>query len=106
MINSVVQEASLAGSIYQQVNLSGNIEPLAKLSGNISVPKVYYEETSAPATKDTLGLIKVGNNLTITEDGLLSVDVAIKVEEDNTRPITSAAVNTLVGNIDALLSTI
>ena len=96
MSNYVVQEASLAG----------NIEPSAKLSGNVSVPKVYYEGTSAPATKDTLGLIKVGNNLIITEDGLLSVDVAIKVEEDNTRPITSAAVNTLVGNIDALLSTI
>ena len=106
MSNSVVQEASLAGSIYQQSNLSGNIEPSAKLSGNISVPKVYYEGISTPATKDTLGLIKVGNNLIITEDGLLSVDVAIKVEEDNTRPITSAAVNTLVGNIDALLSTI
>lgn len=58
------------------------------------------------ASATTLGGIKVGENLTITENGILSVDVANIVEADNTRPITSAAVNTLVGNIDALLSTI
>ena len=56
-----------------------------------------------PATKDRLGLIKVGKNLTITEDGVLSVDTAEAMEEDNTKPITSAAVDTEVGNIATLL---
>lgn len=58
------------------------------------------------ASATTLGGVKVGENLTIAENGVLSVDVANVAEEDNTKPITSAAVNTLVGNIDALLSTI
>lgn len=34
----------------------------------------------------------------------LSVDSADKVEEDNTKPVTSAAVYTEVGNINALLA--
>lgn len=36
----------------------------------------------------------------------LSVDTAAAVEKDNTKPITSAAVYTEVGNINALLATI
>lgn len=40
------------------------------------------------------------------ENGVLSVNTASVVEEDNTLPVTSAAVNTTVGNINALLATI
>lgn len=40
------------------------------------------------------------------ESNVLSVDTADAVEADNTRPVTSAAVHTTVGNIDALLATI
>lgn len=40
------------------------------------------------------------------EDGILSVNTADVVEEDNTLPITSAAVYETVGNINALLATI
>lgn len=40
------------------------------------------------------------------ENGVLSVNTADKVEADNTLPITSAAVQTTVGNINALLATI
>lgn len=61
---------------------------------------------SSPATTTSLGTVKVGENLTITEDGVLSVDVASQAEADNTKPITSAAVNTLVGNVNAILHTI
>lgn len=59
-----------------------------------------------PATKETLGLVMVGENLTIDKDGVLSVDTAKAVEQDNTKPITSGAVYTEVGNINALLSAI
>lgn len=165
----------MAGILTQEASIKGVITPSENISGEMSASKIYYEGTSKPATKDTLGLVKIGNNLAITEDGLLSaevptkvseldndsgyitadqapvqsvngqtgavvikepkpyelpvasadilggvkigsglkiqedvlsVDVATKAEEDNTKPITSAAVNTLVGNIDALLSTI
>jgi hypothetical protein len=59
-----------------------------------------------PATVDTLGVIKVGNNLEITKDGVLSVTTTAAAEQDNTKPITSAAVYTTIGNINALLETI
>ena len=39
-------------------------------------------------------------------NGVLGVNTAKSVEEDNTLPVTSAAVYTTVGNINALLETI
>ena len=59
-----------------------------------------------PATKTKLGGIIVGDNLKITADGTLSVDMAAEIEQDNTRPISSAQVYTTVGNINALLAAI
>lgn len=44
--------------------------------------------------------------LSMSEDGVLSVNTAADVEEDNTLPITSAAVYSTVGNIEVLLGTI
>lgn len=40
------------------------------------------------------------------KDGVLSVNTTTEVEEDNTLPITSAAVASTVGNIEILLKTI
>lgn len=51
----------------------------------------------------------IGNGLKLVADGAsktLEVDSADAVEKDNSLPITSAAVYTAVGNIEALLSTI
>ena len=59
-----------------------------------------------PATTTTLGGIIVGEDLEITSSGVLSVAKATAVEQDNTHPITAAAVYTEVGNISALLQTI
>lgn len=59
-----------------------------------------------PATTAELGSIIVGDGLKITDTGRLSVDTADDVEKDNSKPITSAAVYTEVGNINALLATI
>lgn len=59
-----------------------------------------------PATEKTLGGVKVGHALSITRDGVLSVECADVIEEDNTLPVTSAAVHTELGNIAVLLSTI
>lgn len=61
-------------------------------------------EGVTPATAEKLGVIKVGNNLEITKDGVLSVTTTNDAEEDNTRPITSAGVYTQVGNIEILLA--
>ena len=48
---------------------------------------------------------KIGNGLKY-EDGILSIDTADTVEQDNTKPVTSAAVYTEIGNIEALLANI
>lgn len=47
----------------------------------------------------------IGDGLKM-ENGKLSVDTATSAEQDNTKPITSGAVYTAVGNINALLATI
>lgn len=66
----------------------------------ISAITGLYEALENAGTKfetdETLSLI----------DGVLSVNTAKAVEEDNTLPITSAAVATTVGNIEILLKTI
>lgn len=72
---------------------------------NLLVHKVKPIAVS-PATKDKLGVVIVGDNLKVDDEGRILVDVANKAEQDNTKPITSAAVYTEIGNIDALLQTI
>lgn len=48
---------------------------------------------------------KIGDGLKVVE-GTLMVDTANVVEEDNTRPVTSAAVFVELGNVEALLANI
>ena len=61
-----------------------------------------YVGASTPSVEGNLqfgtGLKLIGN--------VLSVDTATNVEQDNTRPVTSAAVFNEIGNINALLETI
>lgn len=53
------------------------------------------------------GGYNIGSGLKLdAETNTLSVDTADAVEKDNTKPVTSAAVYTEVGNINALLATI
>ena len=102
-VPEVTGDASYMGVI------TGELSPVAgtDLSGELSVPASYEEHyVLPPATTGTLGGIIVGEDLLITEEGVLSIDKATSVEGDNTRPITAAAVYTEVGNINALLATI
>lgn len=80
-------------------------EPI-KASANLGQTVVVGGTVLRPATPTTLGGIIVGEDLQITSTGLLSVVKANAVEQDNTHPITSAAVYTEIGNINALLQTI
>ena len=50
--------------------------------------------------------LRLGHALIWDGDGRLAVEVASSAETDNTLPITSAAVQTALGNIDVLLKTI
>lgn len=66
-----------------------------------------YEDSGYPASGGGSGggSYIIGNGLKL-EGNILSVNAAGQVEQDNTLPITSAAVYTTVGNIEILLETI
>lgn len=93
---------------YNNNSLVGNLNSSEnRLSGNLTIPQSAYEPyVLPPATTSTLGGVIVGDNLLVTEEGVLSVDVADSAEQDNTRPITAGAVYAEIGNINVLLSTI
>lgn len=71
----------MASTIKQEASLVGHMKLDESLSGSMNIPEIYKETVSNPATKDTLGLIKVGDNLTITEDGTLSAEIPTKTSE-------------------------
>lgn len=100
----VTASARISGRINGMSQMSGSVSGRATMSGGMSVPRGLGELPIA--TDTTLGGIIVGDDLTITAEGRLSVDKATAVESDNTKPITSAAVYTEIGNIDVLLQTI
>lgn len=62
----------------------------------------YLEDNPVDAGVD----FTPGNALELTDDGVLNVKTTNGAEPDNTLPITSAGVNTIVGNIGAILDTI
>lgn len=65
-----------------------------------------YEESDIPLPEGGGGMgYEIGHGLKVTGN-TLEVDAAEEVEQDNTLPITSAAVYTTVGNIEILLGTI
>lgn len=98
---------NIVGELTGVSKLEGSLSAQNGMSGVLSVPESSYQPYELPpATTDTLGGIIVGNDLQITEQGILSVITAQSVEDDNTHPITAAAVYTEIGNINALLNTI
>ena len=92
----------MAKDITVKASLSKNITAKASFGQTVVVGGTSLR----PATKSSLGGIIVGEDLDITSNGVLSVVKANKAEQDNTHPITSAAVYTEIGNIDVLLQTI
>ena len=66
-----------------------------------------WVDTGVAAGGGTGGGYKIGNGLKLdTATNTLSVNTAKAVEQDNTLPITAAAVYTTVGNIEVLLGMI
>lgn len=74
----------------------------------VNKPKINGVELVGDKTTEDLGIqsnLQAGDNIEI-KDNVISVLTAPNVEQDNTKPITSAAVYTEVGNINILLQTI
>lgn len=87
-------------------NFRAIVDAINELEQN-GIPSSGEATTGLPAaTTSKLGGIIVGQNLSVSKAGVLSVTTAAEIAEDNTKPITSAAVYTTVGNINALLETI
>lgn len=82
--------------------------------GDLDDLKTYNKENLVDAINEARSSGGSGGGGYTIGDGLkldaatntLSVDTAAAVEKDNTKPVTSAAVYTEVGNINALLATI
>lgn len=81
--------------------------------GDLADLKTYSKDNLVAAINEARnsgggsGGYNIGPGLKLdAETNTLSVDTAEIVEKDNTKPITSAAVYTEVGNINALLATI
>lgn len=87
---------------------------LQKQIGNLDDLKTYNKGNLVAAINEARSSGGSGGGGYTIGDGLkldaatntLSVDTAEAVEKDNTKPVTSAAVYTEVGNINALLATI
>lgn len=110
--NYVSADELNAASVEGEVNaasVEGEVMGSSVL-GDVTVAGVIIREGGfdeiPPATTDAIGGIIVGDHLSVTEEGRLSVVVADSSEEDNTNPISAAAVYMEVGNINALLQTI
>ena len=82
--------------------------------GDLDDLKTYNKDTLVAAINEARnsgggsgGGYNIGDGLKLdAATNTLSVDTAAAVEKDNTKPVTSAAVYTEVGNINALLATI
>lgn len=81
---------------------NGNFVPIPAIVG----PQGPKGETGPQGPEGPQGTTFETDETLSLEGGVLSVNRAFDVEEDNTLPVTSAAVAATVGNIEILLSTI
>lgn len=90
--------------VWQQLQQQiGDLDDLKTYNKDNLVAAINEARNSGGGT----GGYNIGDGLKLDPDtNTLSVDTADKVEQDNTKPVTSAAVYTEVGNINALLATI
>lgn len=86
----------LAGEITNVQNIRCDLTQTPELAADLHVQ--HYAGGAA---------YRIGHGLKLDEiTNTLSVDTANQVEQDNTLPVTSAAVAATVGNIEVLLGTI
>lgn len=87
--------------------IQAQIGDLSKLTTKAKDNLVAAINEAARSGGGSGGGYQIGSGLKLdAETNTLSVDTAEIVEKDNTKPVTSAAVYTEVGNINALLATI
>lgn len=95
---------TLVEQLMGRIGDPANLKTDDKSSLIAAINEIKETGSSGYATKDKAGTIKIGDNLKISEDGVLSVDTTDAAQQDNTKPMTSAGVYTLAGNIEVLLA--
>lgn len=104
----LIQMTEIPGGFRMTVTRGSEVQSMDVVGGDVD------EEFIAQMVEDYLTknppsggtVFQPDNETLLLENGVLRVNTADVAEEDNTRPITSAAVATQVGNIEALLKTI
>lgn len=87
------------------------VQPFEEASGELHsvlfTPQKLTESQQKQA-RENIGVmeLRTDKTLSLSKENVLSVNTAPNVEEDNTLPITAAAVYNTVGNIEILLGTI
>lgn len=69
-------------------------------------PEAIEKAVSEYLEENPVQSFTTDETLTLSTENILSVNRAFSVEQDNTLPVTAAAVHETVGNINALLATI
>lgn len=90
-------------TVYEQIlDRIGNLDELETVSKDNLVDAINEAYNSSGTGGGDIPY-KIGPGLKVV-NSTLTVDTADAVEEDNTRPVTSAAVYVEIGNIEALLA--
>ena len=96
--------------IGHQVKYYGETQPTLNKKYPVFVPASGMSHafviTSGTGSSVDVPMTIDGYTLVQSSDGVVRVNTATEAEEDNTLPITSAAVHTNIGNIEILLETI
>ena len=126
-VNTYLNENPVApgATAEQAAQIDKNVADIGKLKGDLDlkVPNTDYapeeknDAMTQPVGKDANGKLwtapvsggnvdfKTNETLTL-KDGILSVNTTDQMVQDNTLPITSAGVYTIVGNIEVLVKNI
>ena len=102
---TITAQNTIQGEITTGGSIQAKIVPQKSLQAEISSGSVLQGTMSKPQTVLVYELA-IDETLKLNEKGALGVNTATDIEQDNTLPITAAAVHTAVGNIEVLLSTI
>jgi len=101
-----VSPEETAPALWEQVMAAvGNLDELATSDRSSLVAAINEARLSGGGGSGGAG-VAIDNVTIVRRNGVLTVNTADAPEQDNTLPITSAAVHTTVGNIEVLLSTI
>ena len=92
------------GTIMQEGSLRGRVQLQETLHGIAAIPSFVGSANWNEIADKPFSILD--ENTLFVENNILKVNTTDDAEADNTRPITSSGVNTIVGNINALLSTI